>query len=119
MIVSTPQRFPTKLIIPFPDTQATATTVISDLDELIRTTPTQGSVLPTDNSPRLFSNLNNMQYHDYGDDTNIDRTWSWIPEVTGNIDKIYIHIGFLMNMTARSSDDATFTTASITINPVC
>ena len=118
MIVSTPQRFPSKMVIPITDTQATATTNISDLDEIIRTTPTQANTIPVDDYSRLFSNLNSMQYHDYGDDTEIDRTFTYMPEASGNLDKIVLHFGVLLNMTARSSDASTFTTLAITISDV-
>ena len=113
-----PQRYSTKETIPLTDTQATATTVISDLDEIIRSTPTQGANIPIDDYSRLFSNLNTMQYNDYGDDTEINRTWTWIPPATGNLEKITFHIGILMNMTARSSDASTWSTATINLTDV-
>ncbi len=91
-----------------------ATTNVSDLDTITRTT--NGARLPTDvNIPQTISNLNTMAYHDFGDNTEIDTTIEWVPPITGKVDKFFLNIAVLMNMTARSTNSTIFNSVTITL----
>ena len=45
----------------------------------------------------------------------MDRTFQWLPEATGRVTKFFINIAVLMNMTARSTNEANFTDVQVTI----
>ena len=106
--------YPKAIFVPLIHTQAMSTTNVSDLDTITRTT--QRTALPTDvNIPQTISNLNTMAYHDFGDDTDIDTTIEWVPPITGKVDKFFLNLALLCNVTVRSGDDVTFESTTITI----
>ncbi len=106
--------YPKAIFVPLIHTQAMNTTNVSDLDTITRTT--RGGRLPTDvNIPQTISNLNTMAYHNFGDDTNIDTTIEWVPPITGKIDKFFLNLAILCNVTVRTGDDVTFESVTITM----
>ena len=80
MIVSTPQRTPEVLFVPWMDTTGTRTVTVSDLNQINRTALNPGGATPTDpNIPKLISNLNTLSYHAAADLTGYDITVQWTP----------------------------------------
>ncbi len=111
--------YPEAVFVPIADTQAMSTTNVSDLDTITRTALNTDSAIPVEaNLGETFSNLNTMAYHDYGDDTNIDRIFQWIPEATGRVTKFFINLATLCNVTTRSSDAVNFGSVQVTISKV-
>ena len=111
--------YPEAVFVPIADTQVMATTNVSDLDTITRTALNPDSAIPVEaNLGETFSNLNTMAFHAFTNDTNIDRTYQWIPEATGRVTKFFINLATLCDVTTRSGDDVTFTNVQITISKV-
>ncbi len=111
--------YPEAVFVPLQDTQALASTVPSDLDTITRTALNPDSAIPIEgNLGDTFTNLNVMAFHDYGDDTNIDRMFQWVPESTGRVTKFFINIATLCQVTGRTADSVTFENVTITLSRV-
>ena len=105
-----PQRQPTAYFAPFVDTTSLGVTNVSDLDTITRSSLTTDS-----NVPQIISNLNAMAFHSGTADTVYNATSIWTPPASGHLVKFTINIAALMDMTARTSDDVTFTALSVTL----
>ena len=111
--------YPEAVFVPLQDTQALASTVPADLDTITRTALNVSGAIPIEgNLGDTFTNLNVMAFHDYGDDTNIDRVFQWIPEATGRISKFFINIATLCQVTSRTADSVIFESVQITLSKV-
>ena len=111
--------YPEAVFVPLQDTQALASTVPSALDTITRTALNVDGAIPIEgNLGDTFTNLDVMGFHDYGDDTNIDRTFQWIPEATGRISKFFINIATLCQVTVRTAEAVTFESVQITLSKV-
>jgi len=111
---SIPQRKPSSYFAPFIGTSnTTSTTNISDLDTI-----TASSLTTDSNIPRIFSNLNSMNYDRQADDTDYTVSSIWTPPASGHLVKFTICIAGILNLTTRSSDDITFTGMQIRLREV-
>ena len=108
--------YPEAIFVPFIDTTILVTNTVSTFDFLARTAKNVSSALPTDvNIPQIISNLDAVGFASAGDDTAYDKTFQWIPPITGKVDKFFLNFAIIMNMSARTADDATFDDVIITI----
>ena len=105
-----PQRQPTAYFAPFVDTSTMATTNVSDLDTITRSSLTTDS-----NVPQIISNLNTMAFFQAGNDTNYSVSSIWTPPASGHLVKFTINIAAILDLTTRSSDDITMTSVNITL----
>ena len=105
-----PQRQPTPYFAPFIDTSTLATTNVSDLDTITRSSLTTDS-----NIPQIISNLNTMAFHQEGNDTNYNQTCLWTPPASGHLVKFTINIAAILDLTTRSSDSITFQQVQISL----
>ena len=80
------------------------------MDTLTRSTLTSDS-----NVPQTISNLTDTHFWSAGDNTAYDTTTIWTPPASGHLVKFTINIAALMNMSARSTNDATFTRLNVTL----
>jgi len=88
------------------------------LKSLTRTSLNTESAIPVDRYPQTITNITNINYQRTSDDTNLDVTFQWIPEATGRIDKFFINIACIMNMTARTADGVTFNDVTVSLTKV-
>ncbi len=108
--------YPEAIFVPLIDTATMATTNVSDLDEIIRTALNTGGGLPTDvNIPQTISNLNTLAYHTTADDTAFDTTYTWTPPITGKIEKFFVNICMIGNMTAHTDNGNFWDTVRVTM----
>ena len=108
-----PQRQPTPYFVPFTDTTELNSVTIADIDTITV------SSLDTDaNVPQSISNLVSMAYHSSTDNTAYNVDVVWTPPVSGHLVKFTINIAALMEMTAFTSNSATFTGVNITLTEV-
>ena len=90
----------------------------SDLNGIIRTAETTGSVPPTDRYPQTITTTNILAPDVGAADTAVDETCQWIPEVSGTLDKLFINICAMANMTAWTDNQNVWDTTRITITRV-
>jgi len=110
-----PQRQPTPVFVPFISTRSTLSSNVSDLDEIIRTTPSGGEI-PTDpNIPQIISNLNAFAYNVQATLTNLNETCQWTPMSSGHVAKMWVNIAIIGDMTAFTDETVTWDDISITL----
>jgi len=113
-----PQRQPTPVFVPFLSTRTTLSSNVSDLDEIIRTTPSGGEI-PTDpNIPQIISNLNAFAYNVQATLVNLNETCQWTPMSSGHVAKMWINIAVIGDMTAFTDETVTWDTVSISLTEV-
>ena len=111
-----PRRQPTPIFVPFQDTQTMLSTVVSDLDQVIRTALNPDSAIPTDpNTPQIISNLNTMAFWGAGNRTAYDTTCQWTPMSSGHVVKMFVNIGTVMDMTAFTDNSTTWDTVTVSV----
>ena len=108
--------YPEAIFVPFIDTTTLITHDIADVDQLIRTSLNTSGALTTDvNIPQTISNLTIASFTSAGNDTEYDKTFQWVPPITGKVDKFFLNFAILMNMSARSSNQSVFDSVEVTL----
>ena len=105
-----PQRQPKAYFAPFTDTTEMNTIVVSDMNTI-----TSSSLDTDSNVPQTISNLNTIAYHSSTDNTAYNVNSVWTPPASGHLVKFTINLAILMEMTAFTSNSATFTGVDITL----
>ena len=90
----------------------------STLDTLRRTADNVGSVIPIDRYPQTITTNDIMAEQITADDTALDQSFQWIPENTGTLDKMFINLAVLMEMTVATSGSQIWDTIRVTITRV-
>ncbi len=110
-----PQRQPTPTFVPFIDTGTIRDITVSNLDQILFS-PTSGGTVPTDpNIPQIISNLNEMPFNSAADLTPYDVTVQWTPMSSGHVTKMFINIAVAAEMPTHTDEDIDINTISIEI----
>ena len=110
-----PQRQPTPTFVPFIDTGTIRDITVSNLDQILFS-PTSGGTVPTDpNIPQIISNLNEMPFNSGGDLTAYDVTTQWTPMSSGHVTKMFINIAVAAEMPTHTDDDVDIDSITIEI----
>ena len=107
--------YPEAVFVPFTPTGLMIETSAAGLDEIIRTALNPSGAIPIDRAPQTITNIDDFSYFRTADDTALDVTFQWIPEATGKIDKFYVNLATIGNMTGFTNDGNFWDTVIITI----
>ena len=113
------QDYPEAVWVPLTPTGLMVSSIAAnDIDGIIRTANTVGGALPTDRYPITISNTNVITYQAGAADIAMDQTYQWVPEASGQVNKFYINLCAVMNMTSFTDDQNIWDTTRVTITRV-
>ncbi len=90
----------------------------SDLDSVVRTAETVASALPIDRYPQTITTNDILLEQIGASDAVVDTTFQWVPENSGQLDKMFINLAILANMTVATSGSQIWHDIRVTISRV-
>ena len=110
--------YPEAVWVPLIPTGLMIEDTASGLQLLGRTALNTDGAIPVDRIPQTLTNIDKMSYFRTADEVNLDVTFQWVPEATGKIDKFFINLACIMNMTADTNGGVTFDDVQVTLTRV-
>ena len=108
--------YPEAVWVPFtPIGTMTSSLTASTMDTIDRTAIGAASRLPLDRYPQTITNTDVITYQTAAADVAFDQTYVWIPESNGKIDKFFINLGMIANMTAWTDNQNIWDSIIVTI----
>ena len=110
--------YPEAVWLPLTPTGLMIQDTANGLKGLTRTALNPDGAIPSDRYPQTLTNINDITYHRTAVASDLDLTFQWIPEASGKIDKFFINIATIVNMTTDTGGSYTFDSARVTITRV-